>query len=274
MTNSSESRLQPLPPRPDTRRFLPAIRLAEGLAPASRPDRFIPREEIGSVERWAMPALGGTGSASRPAGVRTASLTPDQWQAKINAARADGVAQGHRQGYEEGYRDGMAALEGFKQRHVEEFGQRFAALADALGQQLEAVEQQAAQAVAAAAVQLARQVLRQALQVQPDLVVGVAREAVNAVMMSASRIAVRVHPDDHELIAQGAAEVLKARGASLVPDARIRRGGCRVDSDVGTVDATIEARWAAAAAAMGQPLPLDNPLDDQQGQTPSPEGSA
>jgi flagellar assembly protein FliH len=270
MTNSSESRLQALPPRPDTRRFIPAIRLADGLTPASRPDRFIPREEIGSVERWTMPALGGAAPSMRPAAARASSLTPDQWQSKVAAARAEGAAQGHRQGYEEGYRDGLAALEGFKQRHVEEIGQRFAALADALGQQLEAVEQQAAQAVAATAVQLARQVLRQALQTQPELVVGVAREAVNAVMMTASHIAVRVHPDDHELIARGAAEALKARGASLVPDARIRRGGCRVDSDVGSVDATIEARWAAAAAAMGQPVALD----DEQLPATGQEGSA
>jgi flagellar assembly protein FliH len=269
MTNSSEPRRLPLPPRPDTRRFIPATRLEDGLSPAARADRFIPREEIGHVERWSMPVLSAQGagpSAGQPLRrtltTRQPSTTPEQWQSRVDAAREEGLQKGHRQGYEEGYRDGLSALEGFKKRHAEELGQRFAALIDALGEQLQAVEHQAAAAVAASAVQLAGQVLRQALKSEPEQVAVVAREAVNAVMLSASRIAVRVNPEDHAIVAQGAAEVLQARGARLVVDPSIQRGGCLVDTDVGSVDATLEARWARASAAMGHPMPLPGAAPD------------
>jgi flagellar assembly protein FliH len=64
-----------------------------------------------------------------------------------------------------------------------------------------------------------------------------------------------VHPDDHALVAAGAAEALQARGARLLADAQIERGGCRIDSDLGRIDATIEARWRQAAAVLGSELP-------------------
>jgi flagellar assembly protein FliH len=69
--------------------------------------------------------------------------------------------------------------------------------------------------------------------------------------MSARQVTVRVHPDDQPLVAQGAAEALGARGARLVADPSIARGGCLVESDIGVVDASIAARWKRAVAALG-----------------------
>jgi flagellar assembly protein FliH len=42
----------------------------------------------------------------------------------------------------------------------------------------------------------------------------------------------------------------------LLPDAAVSRGGCRVESDLGRIDATIETRWSQAATTIGQPLAL------------------
>ena len=70
-------------------------------------------------------------------------------------------------------------------------------------------------AVAGVAAQLAQQVLRAELQTRPDLVARVATEAINGVMFSARHIGVQVHPLDLPLVAEGAEEALKARGARL-----------------------------------------------------------
>ena len=56
-------------------------------------------------------------------------------------------------------------------------------------------------------------------------------------------------------MAQGAAEALHARGARLRADATVQRGGCRVESDVGSIDALIDSRWHRAAAALGHEVP-------------------
>ena len=73
--------------------------------------------------------------------------------------------------------------------------------------------------------------------------------------MSARHIVVQVNPQDQALVETGAAEAIAARGARLVSDASIERGGCRVLSDVGTIDARIGARWAHASSTVGVEMP-------------------
>ena len=49
-------------------------------------------------------------------------------------------------------------------------------------------------------------------------------------------------------------DAIAARGARLVSDPQIARGGCRIESDIGLVDATIDERWRRAVAALGSDL--------------------
>ena len=83
-----------------------------------------------------------------------------------------------------------------------------------------------------------------------ELVATVAQEAIDALLLSARHITVRVHPDDQPLVAQGAADVLQARSARLIADPAIARGGCLVDSDIASVDGTVASRWRRAAASL------------------------
>lgn len=117
-----------------------------------------------------------------------------------------------------------------------------------------------AASVARIATQLARQIVRSELATRAELVVQVAHDAINAVLMSAKQITVYVHPDDQPMIAQGAGELLAARGARLVGQPTIARGGCLIESDAGTVDARIESRWLQAVQALG--TDVDWPLAD------------
>ena len=112
-----------------------------------------------------------------------------------------------------------------------------------------------AQAVAQAAVLLARRVVRAELQAHPEQVAEAATQAVNTVLQSAKHIRVLVHPDDQMLVAAGAAEALAARGARLLAQPGIERGGCLVESDLGQIDARIETRWQQAAMVLGSELP-------------------
>ncbi|MEO6031862.1 MAG: FliH/SctL family protein, partial [Burkholderiaceae bacterium] len=78
---------------------------------------------------------------------------------------------------------------------------------------------------------------------------------------SARHITLRVHPDYQALVAQGAADVLAARGARLLADPAMTRGGCLVESDIGVIDASLETRWQRAAAALGREAPWADPAD-------------
>src|SRR6478735_8369166 len=210
--------------------------------------RFIPREELSSFESWSFGDVS-AGVAPGPA-AREAEAPVDP--AEIHAQQLRAARQS---GYQDGYRDGLVALEGFKQSFAAQTTTQVGALVRSVGEQLDAMQQEMARAIAATAAALARQVLRAELEAHPDRVAIVAEQALDALLLSARHIVLRVHPDDHALIAGVSAEAIAARGARLVADAQVGRGGCRVESDIGLVDATIDERWRRAVAPLGNDLP-------------------
>lgn len=252
MTNSSsDGRAAPPRPTAATPGAPPGAPRPAGSAYA----RFIPREELHSFEAWTPGSLhGGT------AGEATAS--GDDTPPALSAVELEaGLAAARQAGYHDGYRDGLVALEGFKQSYAAQLSTQFAHVVEHFDAETAALDRRLADAVAATAVQLARQVLRSELQTDPALITRIAGEAVDAVVTAARRITVRLHPQDLALVtadigvAAAAAEPMRAREARLVADEAVQRGGCRVDSDLGGVDAGIATRWAQASAALGVTLP-------------------
>jgi len=218
--------------------------------------RFIPREELQGFANWRPDSFGErigpahAGAAPEPEPAPADPRREAELRAQLHAAR-----QG---GYEDGYRDGLVALDNFKQGFARQLSAQLGALVVAFDREVEAIEQQLAGTVGRVAVQLARQVARTELASRPELVARVAQEAVGAVLASARQVTVQVHPDDLPLVADGAAEALAARGARLVARADLDRGGCVVDSDVGSVDARVETRWAEATRALAAGIDWDD----------------
>ena len=212
--------------------------------------RFIPREELSSFAAWAPGDLsGGAAAAAAPsAAAETPPVDPVEQQAEL-------VRQARQSGYQDGYRDGLVALEGFKQSFAHQATLQVGQLVKSIGGQLDAMQQEMAEALAATALALARQIVRSELAARPESVAAVAQEALETLMLSARHITLRVHPDDQPLVAEGAGELLAARGARLAADAAIARGGCVVESNISLVDASIETRWRRAAASIGRDEP-------------------
>jgi flagellar assembly protein FliH len=208
--------------------------------------RFIPREELSSFAAWAPGDLSGGAAAATP------SAPAEQPHVDPAEQHAEQVRAARQSGYQDGYRDGLVALEGFKQSFAHQATMQVGLLVKSIGGQLDALQQEMAEAVAAAALNLARQIVRSELATKPHTVAAVAQEALDTLMLSARHITLRVHPDDQPLVAEGAGELLEARGARLVGDATIARGGCVVESNIGLIDASIETRWRRAAAAIGR----------------------
>lgn len=208
--------------------------------------RIIPREELAEFASWSpngFNAAAGAAAPQRPE-PEPAAPTADELQAQLQAAR--------QQGYQDGYQDGLVALDSFKQSFAKQMAAQVGQLLASFDGQLTQLEQQMAQALAHTATLLARQVVRSELQQRPELVAQVAEEAVNAVLLSARHIRVQVNPQDQPLVAEGAAEALAARGARLMANPNVQRGGCLIESDAGSIDARIELRWQRAAQSLGQ----------------------
>lgn len=229
--------------------------------------RFIPREELRSFAVWTPRAFTPASEApinsgvSRPAPKKSAA----HMQAEADRAAqpdqdAAALLRASRQaGYQDGYRDGLVALEAFKQSFMNQMMGQFGSLTGSFQSQLDEVEHQMSQALVRTATQIARQVVRSELSTRPELIVDVAQEALSVLLVSARHITLHVHPQDYAVVARGAAEGLAARGARLVADATLSRGGCLVSSDLGVVEANVETRWRRAAESIGCRDPYDAP---------------
>lgn len=224
--------------------------------------RFIPSEEIDEVQAWQPSAFGDVPAARPPVSAPPPPAPPKAPEPPPPPPPdpRELLAAARQAGYQDGLRDGQASAEAFKQMHGRQVAAQIGAFLQSFDQSLAALEQQMADALTRTAVELAKQVVREELRQHPEHIARVAHDAVESLMVSARHVRVRVNPADLPLVEAGAGEALRGRGAQLVSDSAIERGGCAVESDIASVDAMVPHRWAQAAAQLGQksdwaPLP-------------------
>jgi flagellar assembly protein FliH len=99
-------------------------------------------------------------------------------------------------------------------------------------------------------IAIVKQLVRREVKSDPNLIVGVVREALSVLPVSSRNVRLLLHPEDAELIrevyALGDSEV----GWQLIEDPVINRGGCKVVTDTSQVDASLESRLASLIAPL------------------------
>jgi flagellar assembly protein FliH len=149
--------------------------------------------------------------------------------------------QAREEGFQTGYAEGM-------QKATQE-NQRLAELIGSLGQQ---VDEQIATELLALSLDIARQMLHQALRVNPELLLGVVREALGTLPHFSPGAHLVLHPDDAALVRERMGEQLAHAGWKIFEDARIERGGARFETANSQIDASLATRWQRVVAALGQ----------------------
>ena len=165
--------------------------------------------------------------------------------------------QAHQQGFQQGYQDGLtkgrqeaeaqhrAALE-------QELAQRLATLNAALGSVVQKLHEARDQWLAEwergaldLACDVAARILRQN-NVQPSESARKVLNEVLALIGRCPRVTVTLHPDDAdslELDSAAWSNVVRAIGeVEVVRDPKMTPGGCRVDSEFGSIDASLETQ--------------------------------
>lgn len=152
-------------------------------------------------------------------------------------AFAKGFAQGERAGADVANQRGEAML-----RQLTQTLEELTALRTQMIRQTERQMVQLALAVA-------RRVVHREVSLDHDLLIAMARVALDRLGESA-QVTVRLHPDDYD--ATGAARVANPIGTNVtvMADPRVARGGCRVESDLGTLDAGVDAQIQELARAL------------------------
>ena len=197
----------------------------------------IPKEQLSAYQRWELGSFDAPPPRSAP---------PTENIAEISAqARAEGFRAGHGEGLEAGRREALAQMAPRVARIDEMLG--------VLNADLLRIDRELAADVVQLALIVARNLVGAALEVHPEIVQTSVEEALRQMAHNYGPVHLTVNPQDAALVR----EVLKASsrtpGWSLKEDPHISRGGCRVETTGGEVDATIESRWQRTTAALGAP---------------------
>lgn len=160
--------------------------------------------------------------------------------------------QARKEGYDEGHEAGHAdAIEAGKLATAEEL-QHVRALADTFSTALQDADQLIANEVLDLALQLAKGMLKNALQVKPELILPIVRDAIEYLPVLQQPALLVLHPDDAAMVRAGIGEELDKGGWRVVEDASVGRGGCKVDTATNQIDATAAARWQRLSHALGK----------------------
>lgn len=152
-------------------------------------------------------------------------------------AFAKGFAQGERAGNEAAGQRGEAMLRRLTQTLEE--------LTTLRAQMIHETERQ----MVHLALAVARRIVHREVSLDQDLLIAMARVALERLGESA-RVTVRLHPEEFEATAAARAADWTGTTVQVVADARVGRGGCRVESDFGMMDAGVDAQIQELARAL------------------------
>ncbi len=200
---------------------------------------------------------------------RTVEAAVVQAQTVTAAARADGFEEGRQQGYNAGKREGYtegytAGAEQALAEHQAQLAAAFQALSQAAARFDEACERFKTEALADCAelaLAVARRVTKRQAQLDPQVLAANLEQALKMVI-GCTRLRIAFHPDDRATITQ-VLERLRfsnaaAESAHVLEDSSVARGGCRIDTEHGAVDADLDAQLDRL---IDQLMPMTKPTE-------------
>lgn len=245
----------------------------------SGPVHVIPRERLRNWQRWepaelqplqsagdaaqAEPDEQALAEAARQAEARRAAeqaaeleaLRRKAYDEAYAAGLAEGREAGHQEGYAAGKREGTAAghAQGLAagQNEIQAQAQALAALLDHCQAALAAIDDTVPDSLVRLALQVAERVVGSELQSRPEAIVSLVQQLLHHEAVGEGAVQLHLHPDDAALVAAQLGPTLSDHQWRLVNDAELQRGGCRLVSPLGELDATLAVRWERACAATG-----------------------
>ncbi|MCB8888510.1 flagellar assembly protein FliH [Vreelandella malpeensis] len=161
-----------------------------------------------------------------------------------------GREEGHTQGYEQGLKEGRSEALSTLDDQVRQAVAPVEALARQFAEALERVDDTIADDLVELAMMVGRQLALDTLAERPERILELVRELLHTEPPLVGQQRLWLNPEDHALVQEHLGAELGAANWALQPDDQLARGGCRVTSAQGELDATFESRWQAVAAQM------------------------
>lgn len=198
----------------------------------------IPKEQLTAFERWELPSFdhGGSSKNQKQSGPATVAV--------LEQIRQQAHDEGQLQGRELGYAAGIQQAQGeATQIH---------GLLENIQIALNQLDEQVAQSLLDLSLQIARKMVDETLRIQPEVILKIVSEAIGNLPHFNQNAHLILHPDDAELVRKHMGEQLSHSGWKIFSDAKIQRGGCRVETSSSQIDGSVETRWQRIVESIGQ----------------------
>jgi flagellar assembly protein FliH len=175
-------------------------------------------------------------------------LTAEQLQQIAAQAEEEGRERGYQEGLQKGYAEGekKGLAKGEQKAYseskagLEDQKKRFQQLADALLDPLATQDNRLENIVLDMAVHLAKHLLNRELTDDPSSLFQLVERAIGTLPAGAKNIRIFLHPDDVELAHEAFAHL--GRNWTFYADAKMSRGGVRLETEQSLVDYSVEQR--------------------------------
>ena len=145
--------------------------------------------------------------------------------------------EAYARGFNQGEAAGLAAAANRSEAMLRELTGTLAELTTLRAEMIRQTERQMVEL----ALAIARRIVLREVSIDRDLLIAMSRVALERLGESA-RVTVRLHPDEYEVTSAGRVAEIIGANVMVLADPRVGRGGCRVESDLGTLDAGVDAQ--------------------------------
>lgn len=213
--------------------------------------------ELESLHLWATPNLGEEDEPLNlpepeflPEETPAPTLTVEEIEAIQKQAYAEGFALGKQEGYQAGFVEGSKKGYDENVHLIEARTDQLIAILESFTTPFKHLDDSVEQALADLSVKIARQILHREIELDSGQVIAAVKAAINALPIASQNLKLYLNPEDADLVRFNLGLGESQSAWEIIEDPSITRGGCKVDTEISHVDATIENRLNAVLESM------------------------
>jgi len=223
--------------------------------------KIIPSAEQEDVHQWEPPRMARGPEDVSGFGGGGSLLTAEQLEQVQNQAYQEGFDRGQKEGFQYGHKEALEQGRVEIQESVEQMDQLMTTLETPLKQLDDQVERE----IVSLIISMVRQLVRREVKTDPGQVIGVVRETLAVLPVSARNVRLVLHPEDAKLVREIYDVSENEVGWVIAEDPVLERGGCKVITDTSHIDATLESRLASMITSL---LGGERDVDDSEPEAP------
>ena len=184
----------------------------------------------------------GGGSGATPVALPSSAHRALAAHEATTSYAADAAALDERDAFTKGYAQGERAGAEAAASRAEAMLRRLAQTLDALQSLRTDLIRRTEREVVELSLAIARKVVQREVSLDHELMLAMARVALDR-LADVATASIRLHPDDYAVtVAARGSTSVPSHGVQIVADASVRRGGCVVQSEFGSVDVGVTAQ--------------------------------